>query len=210
MSDGIGVFFILKKTKFSESDLILQGLSDQGEKVTFFAKGALRSKKRFGGGLLEPTHLIEAQYVNAKQEGGMKTLKEAKLLESFDSLRLDYDRLSLALFALDCISRVSMEGDQDSTVIFQLLGHLFKSLNPSNEKSESPPDLTILRAQFVIKFLFQQGVLTPEAWMQPFLRTSLHQSNELLSLKADAISEIQSLERLVTHYIRTADSGTTA
>lgn len=45
LSDGIGIFFILKKSKFSESDLILQALSDDGEKVAFFVKGALRSKR---------------------------------------------------------------------------------------------------------------------------------------------------------------------
>lgn len=86
MSEGVGVFFILKKSKFSESDLILQALSEEGEKVGFFVKGALRSKKRFGGGV-EPTHLIEVVYQKARQEGGLNLLKEARLIEAFEGLR---------------------------------------------------------------------------------------------------------------------------
>lgn len=204
MSEGVGVFFILKKSKFSESDLILQALSGEGEKVSFFVKGALRSKKRFGGGVLEPTHLIEIVYQKARQDGGLNLLKEARLVEAFEGLRLDYDRLELALFALDCVSRVSLEGDQNSRVVFQLLGHLFRVLD-APPTPDSVLDLIVLRAQFMVKFLYQQGVLTPESWLEPFLKTSLHESSSLVSLKTSALERIQALEKVAAHYIHHAD-----
>jgi DNA repair protein RecO (recombination protein O) len=204
LKDQVGIFFILKKTKYSESDLILQVLSERGEKMAFFVKGALRSKKRFGGGILEPTHLIEAIYQNPKQEEGLRLLKEAKLIEGFEALRTDYDRLETALFAVDCVSRVSLEGDQESRIIFQLLGHLFRTLEADSLAPEI--DLNILRAQFGIKFLFQQGVLTPDPWMEPFLKTSLHDSKILTPLKTSRQAEFDSLVKRVHRYIHSADS----
>lgn len=155
--------------------------------------------------------MIEATYQKSKQEGGLNLLKEARLLDAFDGLRQDYDRLELALFALDCVSKVSLEGDQNSRVVFQLLGHLFRVLNPSRsqdvaseKKSEASFDLIVLKAQFMIKFLYQQGVLTPVAWMEPFLKTSLHDSQDLVQHRAVALGHMQTLEKVAAHYIHNA------
>lgn len=200
MENSLGSFFVLKKTKYSESDLIIQALSHQGERVSFLARGALNSKKRFGGGVLEPTHLVECLYQNSKQENGLKVLKEAKILEAFEFLRKDYDLLELALFALDCVYRVSLEGDQQSQVVFQLLGHFFHCLGQTC-------DIQILKTQFIIKLLYQQGVLTPEPWMIPYLKTSLHDSVRLVDLKEKDLSSLKNLERSIHSYIHTADPG---
>lgn len=198
MSSFQGSFFILKKTKYSESDLIIQALSVTGEKVSFLARGGVKSKKRFGGGVLEPTHLVELHFQSPKKEGGLKILTEAKMIDAFEHLRKDYDRLDLALFALDCVGRVSLEGDQDSAVVFQLLGHLFQAMDQG-------ADLLVLRTQFIVKFLFQQGVLTPEPWMIPFLKTSIHESNKLIESKASHLEEMRALEKAAFNYIRSAD-----
>ena len=200
MGDSLGQFFILRKTKYSESDLIIQALSTRGERVSFIARGGQKSKKRFGGGVLEPTHLVECIYQDSKKDNNnLHLLKEAKLIEAFANLRKDYDRLELALFALDCVYRVSLEGDQASQVIFQLLGHLFKSIDQG-------ADLQVLKTQFIVKFLFQQGVLTPEIWMEPFLKTSLHESAKLENLKSTHLESIKLLEKAAFNYIKTADS----
>lgn len=199
MDHPVGSFFILKKTKYSESDLIIQALSQNGERISFLARGALNSKKRFGGGVLEPTHLVECLYQEPKQEGGLRVLKEAKILESFDHLRSDYDFLELALFALDCVYRVSLEGDQQSQVVFQLLGHFFQCI-------QKDQDLQILKTQFIVKLLYQQGVLTPESWMIPYLKTSLHESFKLVDLKEKDLPALKNLEKSIYSYIRTADS----
>ena len=198
MASHQGSFFILKKTKYSESDLIVQALSNSGEKVSFWARGALKSKKRFAGGLLEPTHLVELHYQDSKKVGGLRLLTEAQMIESFDHLRTDYDRLTLALFAVDCVGRVSLEGDQGSAVVFQLLGHLFQAINEG-------ADLQILKTQFITKFLFQQGVLTPEGWMTPYLKTSIHESANLTALKVENLESMRSLEKAAFNYIRTDD-----
>ena len=62
MTQAQNRFIILKKMKYGESDLILHAISMQGEKLSFIARGALKSKKRFGGGVLEPTHFVSFTY----------------------------------------------------------------------------------------------------------------------------------------------------
>ena len=47
---------------FLESNLIVRGLNSHGIKMSFIAKGALKSKRRFGGGVLDPCSFIEVEY----------------------------------------------------------------------------------------------------------------------------------------------------
>ena len=149
--------------KYSEADLILHAISPVGEKLSFLARGALKSKKRFGGGVLEPSHFVQFTYKQAS-EGKINTLNEATLLNDFKRIRQDYDHLEFALQVLECISRVSQEGDKNSEALFNLLGNTLKAV-------ENTQDVMLLRMHFYLKFMMQQGVLTPEPWMTPLLRT---------------------------------------
>lgn len=197
-----GHFLILKKIKYSEADLIIHALSQAGEKMSFLARGALRSKKRFGGGVLEPTHHVKFTYTVSPQSD-MHTLKEAQLLQGFELIRTDYDKLDFALTSLNCVSQVSMAGDSDSATMYNLLGHLLKKL----EVVKTPAELTLIKVQFYLKFLRQQGVLEGEEWMKPFLRLSLQDPNSLPELAAEqqtVNSKLNSLEKLVLQYVKTA------
>ena len=197
-----GHFLILKKTKYSEADLIIHALSQSGEKMSFIARGALRSKRRFGGGVLEPTHHVKLTYSTSHQTE-MHTIKEAQLLQGFELIRTNYDKLEFALTALNCVSQVSMEGDSNSPTMYNLLGHLLKRL----ESVTDPTELSLLKVQFYLKFLLQQGVLEGEDWMKPFLKLSIQDlgSFETLSTqKQMAIGRLLSLEKSVLQYAKNA------
>lgn len=190
-------FILLKKTKFSEADLIVQALSPTGAKVSFIARAALKSKRRFGGGVLEPTHYVLLTYKEAQDHGQLNVLQEAQLIDGFPGIRKTFDQLELALLGLDCIGKVSMEGDQSSEHLFNLAGHFLKAV----EKSAEP---TVLRTHFYLKFLLQQGVIEPETWMNEFLRTPLKDSENLFKLKDIAEIHLHLLEKQVHHYIKNA------
>ncbi|HEY8271005.1 MAG TPA: DNA repair protein RecO [Pseudobdellovibrionaceae bacterium] len=194
-------FIILRKIKYSEADLILHALSPRGEKLSFLARGALKSKKRFGGGVLDPLHFVQFTYKQASNEGKMNTLSEATLLNDFKKVRQDYDHLELALHVLDCVSRVSQEGDHSSEALFNLLGNTLKSL-------ESCQDVSLLKIHFYLKFLMQQGVLNPEPWMGPLLKTNIMESNSLagdLALKKEISLHSASMEFITQQYLKTAE-----
>lgn len=189
-------FIILKKTKYGEADLIVQALSTSGEKMSFMARSALKSRKRFGGGILDPLHYVQLTYKQGA-EGKLSTLTEATLLEDFAGLRKDYDRLEFALRILEVVGRVGQEGDTSSEFLFNLLGHTLRAL-------ETAADPDVLKLQFWLKFLLQQGVLTAEPWMNPFLKASIAQHASLAEPARQEARRIAGLEMLVDQYVKNA------
>lgn len=194
--DATGKFLILRKIRYGEADLILQALSPHGEKMSFMARGALKSRKRFGGGILEPSHFVQFNYHKAA-EGKMHTLKEATLVNDFAGLRTRYDNLEFALRMLEIVARVSLEGDSTSEYLFNLLGHGLKA-------AENADDIVPLKAQFYLKFLLQQGVLTAEPWMAPFLKLNLADHTQLTEQRELALDKLHDLESIIDRYIREA------
>jgi DNA repair protein RecO (recombination protein O) len=155
---------ILKCVKYGEADLILQILNAQGEKQSFIAKAALKSKKRFGGGVLQPTHFIDFSYKKTQSE--LLILEEAQLVNGFEKIRSDYDRLEAGFFLLETILKVSVEGDSFGVALFDLLGNGLKAL-------ESAENTSRLKLHFGLKVLQQQGVLDSEPWMLEYLSVPL-------------------------------------
>lgn len=163
-------FIILKSIKYSESDLIIHGLLKTGEKYSFIAKGARKSKKRFFGGVLEPTHFVEAIF--SKSKGDMFYLQEAHLINGFDGIRTSYEKLEVAFYFLKLIDQVSEYGGLDSESYFDLLGNGLFELQTSN-------DLEKLKLHFEIKFLYYQGILPSDQIYQEFLKFNLSDGDKL-------------------------------
>jgi DNA repair protein RecO (recombination protein O) len=146
--------FILKKQRYGDADLIIHALNPKGERLNLFARSALRSKKRFGGGVLEPTHYVNVMYEekSGRSDQPLHTLKEASLIEDFVGLRTDYNRLETALYLIQLVHDVSREGDVHANEIFNLLGNALRAA----EKTSAPHKL---RTHFEIKLLAHHGVL---------------------------------------------------
>jgi DNA repair protein RecO (recombination protein O) len=157
---------VLRLIKNGESDLVVQVLNRKGARISFFAKAGLKSRKRFGGGVLEPTHYIEASY-KERANDQLHTLLEAQLVQGFVGLRADYDRLQTALYFLKVTSKLSQDGAVDSQDMFDLLGNALKA-------AEFTKDVRKLKLHFEIKVLGNQGVLpfllNAEQWMQKSLK----------------------------------------
>lgn len=184
---------VLKKTKYSESDLIIHGLLESGIKVSLIAKGALASKKRFNGGVLEPTHHIEVQYQEAKSQVGLAILTEALLLHDFAKIRVDYERIETALEVIDWANHVGQESGEGMQETYHLLGHALSSL-------ETVENLDSFRVHFMIRFLNQQGVLDFEPWMEPYLKTPMAKSG-LINPQSVAKDKVKYLANIMQQYL---------
>lgn len=203
MNEKQDLFIILKKIKYGEADLIIHALGSNGAKTSFIAKSALKSKKRFGGGILEPMHFVNFTYRERQDSSQMKTLSEATLIEDFREIRSNYDKLELAFYILTCVSQVSLEGDQHSEFLFNLTGHSLRAV----AKSTAPE---ILKLHFCLKFLFQQGVISLEPWMNIFLKVNITDSAVLAEEpNMQALVERYSgpIGSVVDEYIKSADTG---
>jgi DNA repair protein RecO (recombination protein O) len=190
---------LLRKIKYGESDLILHAIAMDGEKLCFMARGALRSKKRFAGGVLEPTHFIEAIFNKPQEIGKLIPLSEVILINDFPKIRESYDRLDSAFLILNSVYRVSQEGEGQSQGLFNLLGNGLKLL-------ETTSDLALLKLVFAIKFLYQQGVLQFEPWMRDYLQTPLSQLDELKRPVEYFEHKLDLWQRHLQQYTQTAET----
>lgn len=189
--------FILKVIKYGEADLIVFGLNAMGCKIPLFAKSALKSRKRFGGGVLESTHYIEATYSHTSQSFRGKKLflnakdkifenhaiqynhnfyflKEATLQYDFYKIRTDYDRLQLGLYMLNLVNHFCKEGLLDNAQVFHLLGNSLKAL-------ETSKSLNLLQTVFELRLLKIQGILEENQIMKNILNQPIlaHESLNL-------------------------------
>lgn len=205
MTEQQGRFIILRKIKYSESDLIVHALSSTGSKKSFMARSALKSKKRFGGGVLEPLHYVTFTYKTSIKEGGLNQLTEAQLIDDFKKIRDGYDQLDLALYVVRCAGQVSQEEDVNSGFLFNLVGHTLKKIADTTELKM----LLRLKLHFNLKFLYQQGVIDIDPWMNPFLKENMSDSEkiDLLENTQEVIGNYSdSIESLVEHYLKSADT----
>ncbi len=142
-------------------------------------------------------------YKDNAENGKLCVLHEAILLDDFKSIRTDYDKLNFALFILNCVNSVSQEGDMNSDFLFNLLGHSLRAIG-------SATDLPLLKLHFCLKFLYQQGVISLEEWMTPFLKLNIAEFDKLAKLeqiRQTVETYLDSIESLVLQYIKTADPG---
>ena len=165
---------VLKQSPFEESSLIVQALSSRGAKLSFIAKGARTSRKRFTGGVLEPGHFISVEYRVSKSQG-LNFLNQAWFLKRFENLRKSYDHLKLACYFLNTIQKISQEGAEDSN-LFDLLGNSLKALEYSQ-------DLLSLKFVFEYKLLNCQGVLEPDLRKNKMLSQITVAEHSVLNLK---------------------------
>jgi DNA repair protein RecO (recombination protein O) len=190
---------VLRKIKFQEADLIIHGINSRGMRISFLAKNALKSKKRFGGGVFDPFHYIEIGLARPpKSDDQLLVVQEAHCLKDFEGIKKNYDRLQVGFQMLEMVNKVIQLGDPHGEALFQLLGNALTVL----ENVESS-DLEALRVSFILKFLMQQGVLKTEAWMRPFLSTPLREAIHDLDF-IELNSKIKSVDQILQQYLLTA------
>lgn len=165
--------FVLKKSLYGEADLIVTLLRSNGSKISAFARAALKSRKRFGGGVLEPTHYISATVSKANPSSdSLHQLREADLVQDFAGLRQNYDRLQSAINITEIVNRVSREGlVEDGAQLFNLYGNTLRAL----AEAKDPGAYWSL---FLAKFLAGQGVLPIDADAQSVLVYPVSQAEE--------------------------------
>lgn len=170
---GRGRFIILKTMVFKDNDLIVYGLNSQGDKKHFLARGALKSKKRFGGGTLEAMNHVELQFDDRKEKTEFIALQDARLIDGFEGIRRDYDRLTTGLVTVRDVFQIAVEGSEDNFAMYNLLGNALKKL-------ETTKDVQLLLLHFRIKLLFYTGYLPNEdGAFNPFLAEQIQDCEKL-------------------------------
>ena len=141
------------------------------------ARSARKSKKRFAGGVLEPSSFIEVEYRSSRNP--LQNLKQAWILRDFRGLRRDYDRLRTAFYILKTAGALSLEGGgEDSRELFSLVGNALS-------ETENSPRLDTLKLFFQIKLLFLQGVLPRDLSQPDILSKTLKEHQNFIMEKEE-------------------------
>lgn len=153
-----------------------------GSRLHLLARGAAKSRKRFSGGVLDPGHLVEAVFRSPRQEQGLATLEDARLIESYDGVRADYDRLQFTMRILQVINQTSPGGEQAG--LFPLLAGILSDLGAGRAIAE-------VEVSFAQQFLKLHGVLRSEEWLDDEQTRTVGGRELLLSRLQDYVRHAQ-------------------
>lgn len=117
---------LLRKTRFSDTSLIVTWFTPDMGRIKTIAKGALRPKNRFAG-VLDLFFECEISIArSAKSE--LHTLREAELHNVREGLRRDYPRVALASYFVELIE-LATETGHPSPELYDLVRRAFDHLD---------------------------------------------------------------------------------
>lgn len=125
---------LLRKTKLTETSLIVAWLTLSSGKIKTVARGARQAKSRFAG-RLDLFFECEIQFARSRRSE-LHTLREATLRNSFEGIRLDVRRVALAAYFVELIELVT-EPEHPVPELFDLLQRAFGflSVNPADARA---------------------------------------------------------------------------
>ncbi len=117
---------LLRKTKLTETSLIVTWFTEAQGRIKTVAKGARQPKSRFAG-LLDLFFDCEIQLARSRKSE-LHILREVVLRNPHEGLRLDYGRVALAAYFVELIELVT-EPDHPAPELHDLLRRAFGHLN---------------------------------------------------------------------------------
>ena len=109
---------MLRRTRFSDTSLIITWLTHEHGKIKTLAKGALRPKSPFAGAF-DLFFETEIAFVRSSRSE-IHTLREAVLRNPFEGLRNDYGRVELAAYFVELLELMT-EPEHPVPELFDLL-----------------------------------------------------------------------------------------
>jgi len=109
---------LLRRTKFSDTSLIVTWLTRDHGKIKTMAKGALRPRSAFAG-TLDLFFETEIAFVRSERSE-IHALREAVLRNPFEGLRKDYARVELAAYFVELLELMT-EPEHPVPELFHLL-----------------------------------------------------------------------------------------
>ncbi|NLV54619.1 MAG: DNA repair protein RecO, partial [Acidimicrobiales bacterium] len=137
---------VLRTYKLGEADRIVVLLTEHHGEVRAVAKGARRSRSRFGARLEPPTHVAIQLY---RGRGELDTVAQADTVDHFRPLRDDLASLGRALTMVEVADHVALEREPNPALYRLLLGAL-------RTLAADPSPLVV--AGFLWKLLALEGV----------------------------------------------------
>ena len=145
---------VLHRTKYRETDRILNLLTPEGKK-SVIARGVRKEKSKLAGGIemfCVSDVTIHYRHNQVNQQDALGILTSAKMSEFYAGILADLDRLELASNIIRTINRIS---DQvDSPEFFSLVRQSFSALGKPGATTIS---IALVESWFTVNFLKLSG-----------------------------------------------------
>ncbi len=135
---------VLKTIKLGEADRIVTFMTEEHGKIRAVAKGVRKTTSKFGGRLEPLGHLS----IMCWKGRDLDIVQQVEVLNPFQAVKEDYDRLSQAAALLEVVDRLSLEHHNDSALYRMLLG----AINVIDQ--DNPP---VVKGAFFFKTLALEG-----------------------------------------------------
>lgn len=146
---------VLRSLRFSEADRILHLYTQDRGRVGAIAKGARKTRSRFGG-RLEP--LSHVELVLHEGRGELQTVTGASLVRSHAAIRDDARRSAIGLVGAEAVLRLFPEQERNDRV-FAALTRFLDLLDESSGEASPRAELDPLCLSFQLKLLWLAGYL---------------------------------------------------
>jgi DNA repair protein RecO (recombination protein O) len=130
---------LLRRVDYGESDLVLTLFTQELGRISALARGARRSRKRFGG-VLEPMHTLAVR-LEESSGASLFTLKEARLAVVRNLLVSDLARMESAGRALAWVRKTAPVRTPEPEA-----WHALAALLDALDRTETPPRLALATA----------------------------------------------------------------
>ncbi len=160
---------VLARRNFGEADRILSIYSKNHGRISAIAKGIRRTTSRKRG------HLEIFSYIKFQiAEGyGIGILTEVETLNSFEKIRKDLKKVSLAYFFTEVIGKITHEHERNDGIFELILNYL--------EKLQIETRLRSLRMNFILELLTITGfwpkgkkLLDPDEKLEEVIERSIN------------------------------------
>ena len=146
---------VLRSLRFGEADRILHVYTLENGRMGAIAKGARKTKSRFGGRLEPLSHVELVLHVGS---GELATVTGAALVRSHAAAREDPYRLSVGLIGAEAMLRLFPEQERSDRA-FTALTRFLDLLDELHSREGSLPELDPLGIAFQLKLLWVAGYL---------------------------------------------------
>lgn len=138
---------VIKEVQYKENDKIITIMTDKLGKISCMAKGA---KKNNSPLLSSSQFLVYSEFMLYKGTN-FYHINSAEMIESFYSLRIDYDKLEKGFEVAKLLNKLAYEEDEETGILSLFLNTLYIIAN----KEDKPFDL--VRNVFLLKLLCLLG-----------------------------------------------------
>lgn len=136
---------VLRTWKLGESDRIVSLMTQSNGKVRCVAKGARKTKSRFGS-RVEPTNHLQVQLYRGK--GELHTLTQVEAIDRFPNLRTDLELFARASSMLEAVEYVAQDHESNEP-LYTMLARAMHTVSSSESH--------LVVAGFFLKLLALEG-----------------------------------------------------